>query len=225
MIFVTGDIHGSHGIRRLTSRSFPEGSSLNKQDYIIILGDFGLVWDNSNEEKYWLRWLANKHWTTLWLDGNHENFDLLYNYPVERWHGGNVHIINDSVIHLMRGQVFTIGELKFFTMGGGTSIDKAYRIWGKTWWTGEMPSDKEFNNALDNLDLNHWKVDYVLTHTVSIPIMNKMDYLKENSYLNHFLDKLQDRLEYRHWYFGHFHLDERIDGKHTAIYNHILKIT
>lgn len=56
-------------------------------------------------------------------DGNHENFDRLYAYPVEMWHGGKVHKIRPSVIHLMRGQIFELEEKKIFTFGGASSHD------------------------------------------------------------------------------------------------------
>ena len=29
---------------------------------------------------------------------------------------------------------------------------------------------------------------------------------------------------YKHWYFGHFHIDEDIDDEHTVLYNSIIKI-
>ena len=55
--------------------------------------------------------------------GNHENFDRLYQYPVEDWHSGKVHKIRESVLHLMRGQVFEIEEKKIFSFGGASSHD------------------------------------------------------------------------------------------------------
>ena len=57
------------------------------------------------------------------MDGNHENFDRLYDYPVDELHGGKVHKIRNSVIHLMRGQVFEIDGKKIFTFGGARSHD------------------------------------------------------------------------------------------------------
>ena len=50
MICATGDIHGSP--RRLNTKNFPIQRELTKSDYVIILGDFGLIWDNSQEENY-----------------------------------------------------------------------------------------------------------------------------------------------------------------------------
>ena len=77
--------------------------------------DTGGIWEKDREssrEKWWLDWLEAKSYTTLFVDGNHENFDRLYDYPVEEWHGGKVHKIRSSVIHLMRGQVFEIDGKK-----------------------------------------------------------------------------------------------------------------
>lgn len=80
MIFVTGDTHGDY--TRFNTANFPEQKAMTKLDYVIICGDFG-IWNESNEEKYWLNWLQDKPFTTLFVDGNHENYDLLNSYPVE----------------------------------------------------------------------------------------------------------------------------------------------
>ncbi len=93
-MYITSDIHGYIDISKLNSRNFPISRSLTKDNYLIIAGDFGLIWNNRNDEKYWIKWLTNKNFTTLFIDGNHENFDVLDNYPVEIWNGGKVHKIN-----------------------------------------------------------------------------------------------------------------------------------
>ena len=225
MIFITGDTHTPYDIKKLNIKNFPEQRSLTKKDYVIICGDFGGVWSNSKEELWWQNWLKERNFTTLFVDGNHENFDLLSEFEVKEWNGGKVHFINDSIIHLMRGQVFTIDGLKFFTMGGGTSIDKMFRIEGKTWWKEEEPSKEEFEEALNNLDNNNWEVDYVITHTTSLKRMEKLCYIKERAPLNRFFDMLEENLKYKHWYFGHFHDDiEFEDKKHTLVYNDIIRI-
>ena len=164
MIYITGDTHIPIDIVKLNNYRFPEQKNLTKNDYVLILGDCGICWGNYEEELYWRENLKNRNFTTLFIDGNHENFNLLKKYKVKKWNGGKVHFINDSIIHLMRGQVFIIENLKFFTMGGATSIDKHHRIEGKSWWPEEMPSNKEFNEGMNNLNKHNWEVDYVLTH-------------------------------------------------------------
>ena len=124
MIYITGDCHGS--FERFNTRNFPEQKEMAKNDYVIICGDFGGVWnkdEESKQETHLLDWLEGKSFTTLFVDGNHENFDRLYSYPVESWNGGKVHKIRPSVIHLMRGQVFELENKKIFTFGGAGSHD------------------------------------------------------------------------------------------------------
>jgi predicted phosphodiesterase len=224
MIYITGDTHIPIDIKKLNNSNFAEQKEMTKNDYVIVCGDFGGVWNNSDEELYWRKWLQEKHFTTLFVDGNHENFELIKQFPVNLWNGGNVHYINDSVIHLMRGQVYNIDGYKFFTMGGADSIDKHYRVEGKSWWKEEIPNREEFDEALDNLDKYNWKVDYVLTHTASMRIVEAMYYIKDNNSLNSFFNLLEDDLEYKHWYFGHFHDDIDINKKHSLIYQRIIKI-
>ena len=95
---------------------------MTKQDYVIICGDFGGVWDGSKREKYWLDWLEDKPFTTLFVSGNHENYNLLSEYATEYWHGGKVQFIRPTIVHLMRGQVFDLCGKRFFTMGGASSL-------------------------------------------------------------------------------------------------------
>ena len=85
MILITGDIHGSHDISKLDNTKNPIFKKLTKEDYLIICGDFGLVWYNDMADTLWRTWLDEKPFTTLFVDGNHENFDLLYEFPEEEW--------------------------------------------------------------------------------------------------------------------------------------------
>ena len=132
MIYVTGDIHGEIDIHRLNSYQFPQQRHMGKGDYVVICGDFGCVWAGDQTDRYWLNWLEAKPFTTLFVDGNHENFPLLAAYPQRTWQGGLVHELRPSVLHLMRGQVFSLEGRRFFTMGGASSHDRAYRVEGKS---------------------------------------------------------------------------------------------
>lgn len=231
MIFITGDIHGSNDINRLNDENFPKGKYLTKEDYVIICGDFGLIWNGSEEEKYWLQWLQDRKFTTLFIDGNHENFDLLNKYSTEYWNEGKVHIINDSVIHLMRGQVFYIEGKTFFTFGGATSIDKIYRTENISWWKEEMPSFKEFDEGIKNLELNDLNVDYILTHCCSSKMLELVSIFcgfSRNYHidsLNKYFDIIQTNIKYKHWYFGHYHEDVlNISNRQSLLYKKIVEI-
>ena len=63
MIYITGDIHQNFDTWKF------DGVDFKSEDFLIICGDFGGVWDGSNEGKYWLKWLKNKNFTTLFIDG------------------------------------------------------------------------------------------------------------------------------------------------------------
>lgn len=121
MIYVTGDTHGD--FQRFGSKYFPQQKEMTRQDYVVITGDFGGLWDGGPKDQYWLDWLNEKPFTTLFVDGNHENFCLLNAMPERRWKGGRVHEVREHVLHLMRGQVFAFGGLTWFTMGGAASHD------------------------------------------------------------------------------------------------------
>lgn len=79
MIYLTGDTHAE--FNRFSRKTF----DATENDYVIICGNFGGVWDESSYQKYWLDWLEAKPWTTLFVDGNHGNYDLLASYPVSQW--------------------------------------------------------------------------------------------------------------------------------------------
>lgn len=224
MIFITGDTHGGIDVKKLTTANFPTGKELTKDDYVIIAGDFGFIWDGSKEQWYWLNWLKDKPWTTLFIDGNHENFDMLNVYPVEQWNGGNVHKINDSVIHLMRGQVFTLQGLKFFTFGGGLSIDKQYRTEGKSWWSQEIPTREEVDIGLNNLQQHDFTVDYIITHTAPTWVCSMLNQYKVDDPTCQYMDCFDKFVKFKKWYFGHFHTSRAIDNEFIALYNEIVRI-
>lgn len=221
MIYITGDTHGSIDIRKLNMKNFPEQKQMTKNDYVIIAGDFGVIWDNSKEQTNWLKWLESRNFTTLFICGNHENFDLINEFPVIEWNGGKVHQVNASIYHLMRGQIFTIENQKIFTFGGAESIDKGHRQEFKSWWRQEIPTQEEFNEGIKNLQKHNMNVDIVLTHTAPTQtIISHLDKEKINDPTCKMLDEFEQLINYKHWYHGHFHTDQTID-KFTAIYNKI----
>lgn len=222
--FVTGDTHMNIDIKKLNKKNFPTQRNLTKDDYLIVCGDFGMVWSNSAEEMYWRKWLHERNYTTLWVDGNHENFDLLEEFPVEEWNGGKVQFINESIIHLMRGQVYNINGVKFFTMGGASSTDKESRREGKSWWKQELPTYAEIDEAIENLNKHNWEVDYVITHTTSNRMMTEaLKFVREKESINKFFDMLHGTLKYKEWYFGHFH-EDRWYSNHRLIFNDVLEL-
>ena len=225
MIYVTGDTHCPIDMSKLNTKQFPEQRRMTKEDYLIICGDAGIVWQpDSGEDRWWQKWLEERKFTTLFVDGNHENHPALQEYPMEMWNGGKIHRIKPTVIHLMRGQIYDIKGYKIFTMGGAASTDRMYRKEGVNWWQEEMPSEEEYQEAISNIEHADWKVDYVITHTAADHVIHKIDPMNQHDALTSFLFMMEKKLEYRHWYFGHFHDDREMDEKHTMLYQSIIPI-
>lgn len=197
---------------------FGHKKNLNKQDYLIICGDAGIVWDCQNQDAQVQSILQDLPVTTLFVDGNHENFAALNEYPVEKWHGGKVHFICDDIIHLMRGQVYTIGTQTFFTFGGAHSVDWYQRTEGISWWKEEIPNHLEMQEGQDNLMKMNHKVDYIITHTVPYEVLAEMgmDISDEEEIFSLYLDHIRKIVDFKDWYFGHLHFDEELDNFHCV---------
>ncbi|MBR3847672.1 MAG: metallophosphoesterase [Oscillospiraceae bacterium] len=225
MIYITGDTHiPTEDISKLSTKRFPEQKMLSKEDYVIICGDFGGVWDGSNEEKYWIKWLKERNFTTLFVDGNHENFQALNSLPMEEFCGGTVHRVDDGIYHLMRGEVYTIAGKKFFTFGGGSSHDKEYRTEGKNWWAEELANEDEYRNAREKLCKNNYVVDYVITHSAPTSVQNLLAPQYEENHLTEFLEEVKSKLQYKKWFFGHYHEDKEMENGFEAVFNRIVKL-
>lgn len=255
MIYITGDTHGD--FRRFSTTAFPEQSQMTKDDLVIICGDFGGVWDYKGEsahEEYWLDWLDNKPFTTCFVDGNHECFQRLYDMPVEHWNGGKVHKIRPTVIHLMRGQIFKFGGLKFFTFGGASSHDildgildvndypdkamfdrvrreytkagKMFRIKNQSWWQLELPTNAEMIEGVNNLVKNGNSADYVVSHCLPSSVNAYISFGEYNTdKLNRYFQDLLDKgLEFKHWFSGHLHFNCKIDTKFSVLYEQIIRV-
>lgn len=214
MLAITGDTHGAE--IRFTNPDESYNRLLGVEDYLIVTGDFGYISNGGYSENQFLKFMAEDlPYTILFIDGNHENFDLLDKYPITDWNGGKVQVIRNNrldtpkIIHLMRGQVYEIESKKIFTFGGGYSFDRKNRTKGFNWFSQEMPTDLEKEEGIRNLESNDWKVDYIITHAAPEETMQRYetDYIKEQS-LNSYLEFIRVKTDYKRWYMGHLHFDK-----------------
>ncbi|MDE6302711.1 MAG: metallophosphatase, partial [Clostridia bacterium] len=205
--------------------------TLTRDDYVIVAGDFGFLWKPEYKMEK-LRRLAELPFTVLFVDGNHENYDLLEEYPVEEWKGGKIHRITDNVIHLMRGQIFNIDGKSILAFGGAESTDKCMRRLGVSLWKQEEITQDDVDEAQSNLDKYDRRVDYVISHSCSSNLKQFYYYVfqRYNVELKFYSEQPMIGIvenyikEYKQWYFGHFHFDADIDGKHTAVYDEIIPL-
>ncbi|MDE5565677.1 MAG: metallophosphoesterase [Anaeroplasmataceae bacterium] len=228
MIYVTGDTHGDIDFLKLKN---PIYKDLTKQDYVIIAGDCGVLFFEGEKEKM-IEAYSNLPFTVLFVDGNHENFTLLNDYPIEEWNGGKIHRISKSILHLMRGQIFEIEGIKFFTFGGALSIDKIFRTPYYTWWPEEMPTEEELEEGIKNLEKYQFVVDYVITHDCPLSLLttvllystkgNNCKVTPAKS--NEFLELIANKITCKQWFFGHYHIDQYFGKQYTALYKKVLLI-
>lgn len=216
MICVTGDTH-SERMHFLNYRTSPYWT---EEDILIVCGDWGFLLRDDEAEHRFLDLLELRSCTFCFVDGNHENFPAIFRYPEEVWNGGRIHRIRKNVIHLMRGQVFTIQGKKIFTFGGAYSIDRKYRTRNVDWWDQELPLPEEYREAIRNLELHGNEVDYILTHTAPREMIRRMGYEPDPNEMElaGFLEYILYQVKHRHWYCGHWHMDRDLTDNFTALW-------
>ncbi len=223
MIYVTGDMHGDYRI--FSQKKF---KNIKEGDTLIVCGDFGFIWTGDAKEKKILDKLAKKKYNICFVDGTHENFELLSKYPVTVFAGGKSHKIRDNIFHLMRGQVFEIEGEKIFTMGGGESPDVDLRYGNDSWSDAEIPTREEMREGATNLEKHKFKVDYVITHEPAQKIKNFLK-LKDNepllvSGLNAYFQELSTSCDYTRWFFGSLHEDKFVSASQIAVFQNLIDI-
>jgi len=227
-IYVTGDKHGEMEMHRLYKKNRPFNPTI--ADKLIIAGDFGGVWSAvpSAKEAHFLRYLNEAKWETLFVDGNHENHELLQKLPQVERYGGIVGKVNDAVYHLRRGEIYEIDGKKILTFGGALSIDKLYRLDRISWWEEEIPSHAEMENAMDNIVKHGNKVDYVITHTCPTDVLH---FMRRNMNISpkfddptcKMLSHLSSMVEFKEWYFGHWH-ENKDYGKYKCLWHNWIEL-
>lgn len=244
MIYITGDCHADY--RKFSTDNFPEQKEMNRDDFVIVCGDFG-IWHDTPEERYWFDWLSKKPFTLLFVDGNHENFDRIYSdeFEVVDFHGGKAHQIREGLYHLMRGHVFELCGKKFFAFGGASSHDiddgildaddrktinhwrnlgKIFRVNHVSWWKQELPSEEEMEFGLKTLAEHGNKVDFIISHCCPQQIASVLSngYYKPDSLTSYF-NIVAGTVDFSRWLFGHYHDNQVVMSKFIMLYEQIVR--
>ena len=250
MVYVTGDCHGNYN--KFRTKSFPEQKEMTRDDILIICGDFG-IWHKTAEEDWWLNWLNKKNFTTVFVDGNHENFDRLYGdeFKIVDFHGAKAHKIRPHIFHIMRGEVFEIEGKKFWCFGGAKCHDirdgildpadfssiedlkftanlwyrqgKIFRINHLSWWEQELPSQEELDYGMAKLSENDNKIDYIISHCAPQEIALMMR-LYDSDILTQYFNTVAHTVQFDRWYFGHYHCNKDVFGKFVCLYEKIERL-
>lgn len=229
IIYITGDTHGR--FRRMDE--FCTLHETKKEDIMIILGDAAinyLGWPRDNELK---KMLSKLNITLFCVHGNHEiRPETIPTYTEMKWHGGVVYMEPEypNILFAKDGEIYDFNGHKTLVIGGAYSVDRDYRILRNPhnpyWWPDEQPSDEIKKRVEEKLDSCNWKVDVVLSHTVPRnyePVevfLAGIDQSSVDKSTENWLQTIEDRLEYRKWYAGHYHTC-KIDGKVEIMYENV----
>ncbi len=222
MIYITGDMHGD-----LERFKAPAIKKLKKGDTLLICGDFGFLWNGGKEEEKILQWIGKRPFTTAFIEGCHDNYDLLARYEAAPWNGGSARQISGNLYQLCRGGVFELEGKTFFAFGGGDSInmDRDERLASNKWWEAEQPEEEEVRRAHEALSRVDYTVDFILTHDVPTRLkgfLNMDD--NELSLIHAFLEILAKNATYKQWFFGKYHLDKVIAPYYHGVFRSVVPV-
>lgn len=139
LVLLVGDLHGNTGAgRRAVDHAVEVGAQT-----IAVLGDFGW-WPNTTHGRAFLEDLDSRLSETgvrlVWVDGNHESFELLNEIPLR---SNGLRPITDHITHLPRGYRWTWSGFDWLALGGATSLDRERRQEGYSWFAQEEITEDE----------------------------------------------------------------------------------
>lgn len=217
MIYLTGDIHGQ--ANELAKKA--EGI-VTAEDVLILLGDVAANYFGDWRDNRTKSFLADIKATILCIHGNHEiRPHTISTYKEKMWNGGIVWYEDEfpNLLFAKDGEIYQIGGIRYLALGGAYSVDKKYRVLrGWRWWSDEQPSEE--TKARISQKLASENVDVVLSHTCPsryIPIemfLPGIDQSGVDNSTEEWLGEIEERIEYKAWYCGHWHTNKRIDKMH-----------
>jgi len=228
-IYITGDTHREFD----RIRYFCEKNKTIKNDIIIILGDAGINYylfgmdDNLKAE------IDMMPVTLFCIHGNHEERPFnIPSYEERQWHGGTVYIEPKypNIIFAKDGEIYDFNGRKYIAIGGAYSVDKYYRqLHGYPWFSSEQPSDEIKAYVEKQLEKTGWNIDGVFSHTTpksyepTWAFLPSIDQSRVDKTTELWLDEIEKKLTYKHWYAGHFHVDSQ-EGPIKIMFKNIEKL-
>lgn len=221
MIYITGDTHAR--FERVVD--FCNKMKTTKEDILIILGDAGINYYNGKKDILLKKLLADLPITLFCIHGNHEiRPNKIEGYKLVDYKGGKVWVQEEfpNLLFAKDGEIFEfkIGNFLYKTIviGGAYSVDKYYRLMrGWNWFDDEQPNEEIKNFVEEQLELENWEIDIVLSHTCPLkyePIewfLKGLDQSTVDKSTEEWLDTIENSTRYKKWYCGHYHGSKKID--------------
>lgn len=223
--FITGDKHGDIEDLVYAARV------LDYEDTLIVLGDFGFIWQlDAAAVTYQLKTIAEKCPCQIaFLDGNHENFKQIARLEdTIDWNGGKAGLLPYGIIHLMRGEVYDLNNEKVAVIGGADSVDKWARTEDVSWWAEETVTAADAEKLIKNTEglenviiLSHDAPAQWIGRLKHMNGINSMQFLSESQ---RNLQTVCDKVSFKKWCFGHWHIDRELDERFECFYHNIDEI-
>ena len=119
-----------------------------------------------------------------------------------------------NILFAKDGDIFTIEGMRYLVVGGAYSVDKFYRLdRNMKWFSDEQPSEEIMKYVEQQIQNN--TIDVVLSHTCPIkyePVEVFLSQVDKSTEI--WLGSIEERLDYKAWFCGHYHTDKHIDKMH-----------
>ena len=226
-VFIRGDTHGDFS----WLPAWCEENHTTTDDALIILGDACIMYyEQENIRQRMLKeFITYQPITLLCIRGNHEARPSNYSSTQFKvWEDdpiipSGVYFEPDypNILYIADGSTFSLNGKRCLAIGGAYSVDKEYRLLMKLrWFADEELTDEEMDDILDKID--HQSFDYVFTHTCPEDwqptdlFLSGINQSKVSKRMEQFLTTVSEIIDFKHWYFGHFHDDrENINYNRT----------
>lgn len=225
MIYITGDIHGDIQ----TFKNIMGKITCKSENTLIVLGDLGANYYLNKNDKKFKNIISQYNINLFVIRGNHDANPANLNYMKEIEKYENIGYIEEeypNIFYAKNGEIYTIENNTFLVLGGAYSVDKWYRLEkGYKWFTDEQMTEEEKQNFWNK---NITKVDTILSHTcpyANRPIhlfLTQIDQSSVDNSMENFLDEVKFKVEYKNWFFGHYHADEKVEEDMYMLYNGII---
>ena len=225
MIYITGDMHGDIQ----TFKNIIGKITCKLENTLIVLGDLGANYYLNKTDKKFKNIISQYNINLFVIRGNHDANPANLNYMKEIKKYENIGYIEEeypNIFYAKNGEVYNIENNTFLVLGGAYSVDKWYRLEkGYKWFADEQMTEEEKQSFWNK---NITKVDTILSHTcpyANRPIhlfLTQIDQSTVDNSMENFLDEVKLKVEYKNWFFGHYHADEKVEEDMYMLYNGII---
>lgn len=217
MFYITGDTHGDFSrYIEFTTRMQPTDN-----DAMIILGDAGLNYYGNERDEARKNFVNSFPFTTFCIHGNHEMRPTdISTYKTKEYCGGTVWYEDEypNILFAKDGEIYNFDGYSCVVIGGTYSVDKFYRLArGWMWFENEQPSEETKSYVEQQLQNRENKTDIVLSHTCPVKyeptevFIQGLDQSTVDKSTEEWLGEIEEKLDYKRWYCGHYHTVKKID--------------